>query len=233
MFTLDVVFNAAILAGAIQGITEWIPVSSTAQVMAVLQKLGLEHTYQLAISLHWGTLLAAILYFLLFARKWKYVQLVFVLSIFSTPALLLKPVAETYASTVLPLTPLLLLITGKVLMGTKGNKDPENKHAAIAGLAQSLAVFPGISRSGVILAALFLQGIKPDVALDVAFLSAIPASAAAAILYPPTSQISIIGGVVALLVSIPAMIVLRKFVRKYGPAPFCFVFAAISVILLL
>ncbi len=229
LYTLAGASDPLLIAGIIQGITEWIPVSSTAQVMKFLTLAGIQHPYPIAISLHFGSLLAVLFYFFFRREKMEYLMHILILSIFSAPALLLKQVAESIATQVLPLTPVLLLVTAKLVSIKKGEREPNYKDAAIAGLLQSLAVFPGVSRSGIVLATLLLRGVNGKDALNLTFFSAVPALLFASLLYPPSPELTapILAAFVAGILSLET---LRRIMEKVGPAIFCLLFALLSAL---
>jgi undecaprenyl-diphosphatase len=82
-------------------------------------------------------------------------------------------------------TSLMLLFTGVILLSTrfvrKGNSSVSWLTAVVIGIAQSLAILPGISRSGSTIAAGMLTGVEPSRAAEFSFLLAIPAIAGAVI----------------------------------------------------
>ena len=79
---------------------------------------------------------------------------------------------------------ILMLITGLILLRTKppGTRTRDNltwPDAALTGIAQGLAALPGLSRSGLTVAALLSRGLHRREALTLSFLLSIPASAGA------------------------------------------------------
>jgi undecaprenyl-diphosphatase len=95
---------------------------------------------------------------------------------------------------------LMLIITGLILeLKRFGNRSISLEAAILAGIAQGLAVIPGLSRSGLTLVALGLVGVEGREALRFSFIISIPAVIAAAIFfgYPGLS----IGPLVGLLMS--------------------------------
>jgi len=176
-----------IFLGAIQGLTEFIPVSSTAHLFLIRDffnwpDLGLSFD----MSLHLGTLLALIIYMW---RDWynfltKRRDLLFFVIIATIPGgivgFLLENAAEIYFR-----SPLIIAITlslfGIILLlvdrWSKHNISMENmgiKEALVIGLSQILAVIPGVSRSGATLTGAFLCNLKREDGARFSFLLSLP-----------------------------------------------------------
>ncbi|MFH1448081.1 MAG: undecaprenyl-diphosphate phosphatase [Candidatus Micrarchaeota archaeon] len=194
----------ALLLGMLQGLAEWLPISSKSQVMlAAMGLFGIppEGALQLSIYLHIGTMLAAIIYFrntllevLNAARKNPRDPLFsfLMISTISTGALGLPLFLFMKDSFLLGgdifagVIGVGLIITGLVLLkskegGKRREKDATFKDALIAGGAQGFAVLPGISRSGVTTASLLWAGFSQESALKLSFLMSILAVAGAEI----------------------------------------------------
>ncbi|MFH1520563.1 MAG: undecaprenyl-diphosphate phosphatase [Candidatus Micrarchaeota archaeon] len=187
-------FIQAIILGIIQGITEWLPVSSKAMV-ALAGKFLFGMDYQTALStaifLHSGTLLAAIIYF----RK-EVIEII--QSVFSKNKkdLLIFLIVTTVVTGIMGLPLMFIALNfefpeavftifiGVVLIGIaflhKNRKEKSGarltpKKAIIAGIAQGLAAIPGVSRSGITLAALLGENFSLEESLKISFLMSIPA----------------------------------------------------------
>jgi undecaprenyl-diphosphatase len=189
------VFEAA-LFGIVQGLTEFLPVSSSGH-LAVLEhiwKLPVESRLPLATMLHGATALAVIFYFApllvrlvrgLWAgdagRRVASWRMIGFLLIASVPAGLVGVVfgelAEQAFSSPL-LVGLMLLVTGGVLLGTR-YAQPRGRtgwmRALMVGIAQAIAILPGISRSGATIASGLYLGMERKEAFEFSFLLAIPA----------------------------------------------------------
>lgn len=185
----------AIVLGLIQGITEWLPVSSKAMVSLAgkfLFGLGYQEALSSAIFLHSGTLLAATVYFRddlmkiarsAFDRDSRKELLVFLIIATALTGLLGAPLLFIALNFEFPewlftlMVGILLVGMGILQMARKGGTEKElrPKNAMIVGLAQGLAGIPGISRSGTSLAALLGQGYSLDDAMRLSFLMSIPA----------------------------------------------------------
>ncbi|MBI4360385.1 undecaprenyl-diphosphate phosphatase [Candidatus Micrarchaeota archaeon] len=196
-----------ILLGILQGVTEWLPVSSKSQVMlSAVSFLGLNglDALKLSLLLHAGTALAAVAYY----RKtlWKlFLELGDVKKTSHTFRFLFTSTAVT-AAVALPLylayrgsfdvnnARILTALIGLGLLATalllhvkpKGLRKENEltwKDAAFAGLLQAFSVLPGISRSGTSTAALLWRNVSQDEALRLSFLMSIPMVAAAQIAF--------------------------------------------------
>ncbi|MBN2534772.1 MAG: undecaprenyl-diphosphate phosphatase [Spirochaetales bacterium] len=196
-----------ILLGALQGVTEFIPVSSSGHLLILRNFLGLGDIPKIFdILMHIPTLLVVLLVFrkiiirlvlslmkavhLVLKRKeidsitktdLKLILIVIITSILTvTIALVIDPFDEFFE--VYPrYTGILFIITGIILIVTRfftGKKDYDTvsiKTGFIAGIAQGLGVLPGISRSGITIAAALFTGIKQEKAGEFSFLIGIPA----------------------------------------------------------
>ncbi|RLG20317.1 UDP-diphosphatase [Candidatus Micrarchaeota archaeon] len=225
----------AIILGIIQGISEWLPISSEAMVALAGRFLfNLEYSKSLstAIWLHSGTLLAAVIYF----RK----DLVDLIK-GNQKQLLLFLAAATLATAVLAFPLLLLAFTLKipdsiftmfiglflvfVAFAQKNRKkglqeEPELKKGALAGLIQGLAVLPGISRSGITIATLLGENYTLKQAFRLSFLMSIPVAFGVQLALPlvkggfqPTAPL-LAGGLAAALVGLLTIGALMKFAER-------------------
>ncbi len=177
----------ALILGLVQGVTEWLPVSSSAH-LALLQKLmGISPPVLFDIALHLGTLLAVTVYMRddiirLIHRK----DLLAYLALASIPTAIigfaLHDFFESFFSNVAAIG-VALIITGIVLFCTRFAKEKAKLAPASAfaiGIAQGIAVAPGISRSGSTIATGMLLGIRREEAARFSFLLSIPAILGAA-----------------------------------------------------
>jgi len=200
------------LLGLIQGITEFLPISSSGHLVLGQHFLGLQNdggiTFEIVV--HFGSLVSIVLYY----RK-DVIQLIkSAISIAAKPRLLLKPselsVDQQLVGLILiSMIPALLiglllkssietafespvwvsamlLVTGTLLLSTrfvkKGVKGIGVKHAIGMGLAQAVAILPGISRSGSTIAMGQHLGLSREECARFSFLMVIPVLAGAMIL---------------------------------------------------
>jgi undecaprenyl-diphosphatase len=195
--------QAAVL-GAIQGLTEFLPVSSSAHLYVVPRLLGWEYGgIAFDVALHWGTLLALLL---AFGRDWWRLirdalagapdakrdawRTWFQLAAASVPAavagLLLEDLAETTLRQ-LPVQATMLVVFGFLLWWVDRvrpqNDDAPGFGAALwIGLAQAVSLVPGVSRSGVTMTAGRAVGLKRVAAARFSFLLATPITFGAGLL---------------------------------------------------
>ena len=188
----------AIIAGAIQGTIEWLPISSEAQVMLyMLNYLNMDPRTALsyAFYLHFGTMIAVIIRF---REQFMEIAQNLRLDYPLTRILLIASLAT--GVTALPLYALLksvspgqdasiftifigamLILTGVIMKatGTRGEKGMDqmsDREIVLTGLAQGCAIIPGISRSGITVATLLAQKMNQETALVISFLMSVPAA---------------------------------------------------------
>ncbi len=196
-----------ILQGVIQGLSEFLPISSSGHLTLVQHFTGntnLEANMTTDIALHFGTLIAVIFYF----RKdiipyftvagWKdenrrKIALLVILSSIPTAliGLSLKKQFEALFSNptavciFLFITGIILLISEKLKIKNQNSTTLPQlsyKKSLIVGVAQGIACTPGISRSGSTIAAGLLLGLKGDESARFSFLLMIPAVGGATLL---------------------------------------------------
>lgn len=181
----------ALILGAVQGLTEFLPVSSSGHLVIFQHLLGLENTpLAFDVLVHMGTLLAVFVAFwddiaALLKKPWS--KLTFLIVVGCIPAaavgILLEPIfEETFKS--LLVVGLGLLITGAVLMvsekwalakpGLKEIEETSYWDVLFVGLLQAIAIVPGISRSGSTISAGLLAGMERPFAARFSFLLSIP-----------------------------------------------------------
>ena len=184
--------EVAILS-VLQGITEFLPISSSGHLVLGKSLLGLGDVgMRLDIFLHVGTLLSIFVFYFGVVRRivtrleWSYMAKV-VLS--AVPAGIVgvcfkDQIEEAFAST--RMVGFALLFTGTVLTATrflpKGGKDVSFLRALLMGVAQAVAILPGVSRSGMTLAAARASEVDAERAAEFSFLMSAPPIAGAALL---------------------------------------------------
>ncbi len=186
----------AILFGLIQGATEFLPVSSSAHltILGYILKLQEKDALPFFLVLHLGTLIALLIFFrkeltklAVFSLKGDKetcrIILFIVLTTGATGILGLsfkKFVEEAMVSILYPA--IFLILTAILLFSTKFIKEKDRKvvtlgwlSAVIIGIAQGIAVFPGISRSGATIVSALMVGLSREEAFDYSFIASIPA----------------------------------------------------------
>jgi undecaprenyl-diphosphatase len=190
----------AIIAGILQGILEWLPISSEGNLVIFLNGLlGLEATDTLlfVIFLHLGTGLSALFYFrreiisIILARNretrltlYRLILITLVTGIIGFPIFYFLSVSPYFGETLLGITGLALIFTGLIQKnrGSKGYKQLQelNWSETIGlGIVQGIAIIPGFSRSGATTSFLLFRDFKGEDAIRFSFLMSIPASFAA------------------------------------------------------
>jgi undecaprenyl-diphosphatase len=186
------VFEAIIL-GIVQGITEFLPVSSTAHLILFPWFLGWGgeiDSLTFDIALHAGTLFALLLCFRrdwidLITRKHRMFGLIILASVPAGVAgFLLNDFVEHTMRKPLIISLMLVLIGFVMLIAEKAykHKDIEKtdiKDAVIIGIAQAVAVIPGVSRSGITISAGLFRGFEREAAARFSFLLSTPVIAGA------------------------------------------------------
>ena len=177
----------------VQGITEWLPISSSGHLALTEKLLGFEGGLLLQVALHFGTLMAVFVYFGkditdilqdFLEGKWKSKngKLALFLIVATIPAgilgLIVKDYFDLYFLT-LPVLAFGFAITGVFLFIASFyqiKKDNELSYwkAFFIGLAQMVAIVPGISRAGSTLSMGLLLGLKEKEAMRFSFLMAVP-----------------------------------------------------------
>jgi len=190
----------AIILGILQGLTEFLPVSSSGHLVLAQELLHVSDSgVTFEVMVHLGTLLSVLVYFRgklmrlvgsLFNPEMKEERLiVYYLIIGTVPAGLAGFFLEDFFERTFSnpfMTAVMLLVTGAILLLTRFIKKGEQKiklpAAVIMGIGQALAIFPGISRSGTTIAFGMYSRVKPSEAAEFSFLLAIPAIGGAAVL---------------------------------------------------
>lgn len=200
-------FAAAVLLGAIQGLTEFLPVSSSAHLILARAFFGWEvpPEFGLAfdVALHVGTLSAILLYFRaeivgmtrslpgIFSRAPdRPATLLRMIAIGTVPVVIIALAFNEYIEQVLrtPAVAAAALAVGALLMLIAERLGPRTRaedsigwwESILIGCAQAAALIPGMSRSGGTIAMGMFLGIRRDAAARFTFLLAIPAMLAAA-----------------------------------------------------
>ncbi|MBS0651983.1 MAG: undecaprenyl-diphosphate phosphatase [Verrucomicrobia bacterium] len=179
-----------LIFGLLQGITEFLPVSSSAHLKLFKLLLGIESSESQVIFdliCHLGTLVAVLFFFRkeiirLFTKDRKQLGLLFLATLPLIPCyLLLKPLrdfasAPQYLGFCLMITSLILFIGNKWRLQQEQTGSPKRKFRDILmiGTMQSAALIPGISRSASTISCARVLGWSPSEAVRFSFLLSIP-----------------------------------------------------------
>lgn len=202
----------AVVLGAVQGLTEFIPISSSGHLVLVPEALGWDQPgLAFDVMLHVASLVALLGYFRkdllgiatgVISGNRAARRLLFFLVIGSIPAAIAGIALDDYfekAFTDAKSAALQLLITAAILVAAelvyryhrnrqerlRSIGDLVTKDAVVIGIAQAISILPGISRSGSTIAAGLGLKMDRDTAARFAFLLAVPALFGAAIVKVP------------------------------------------------
>lgn len=245
----------AIILGVVQGLTEFLPVSSSGHLALIENLFGIAEPMTLAVFLHFGTLIAVIVYFFepikelargIFAADRATLAYCGKIALCTVPiafaGLFLRSlVDEAFGNTTL--VAILLGVTGAVVLLT-GLAARKERHvtwrsSVAIGIAQAFAILPGISRSGMTISAGLYSGVDPERAFRFSFLLSIPAVLGANLLElrhvaSITNLPALIAGTVFSFASgLLALAVLRRAVyRKFHLfGVYCLILSAVLLIL--
>lgn len=265
----------AVYLGFIQGITEFLPVSSSGHLVLsqiLIHRFGLDTISDplfFDVLLHLGTLLVVVVFYrnelFQFAHEWTnvgserdtsipkgscttwgwcVVAATFTTLVFYIP---LKSPIERAFEAPLPVG-FALLFTGTILLvswrisGRHVERRERNLNLAIAvliGLGQTIAIFPGVSRSGTTIAIALILGMRREEAVTFSFLLSIPAILGGALLGAPrVESISLVeplvGMAMAALLGWFALSWLVRLVirgRLVGFSIYCYSLGAVTILL--
>jgi undecaprenyl-diphosphatase len=182
-----------IILGLIQGLAEWLPISSTAHLKLAETFLGLAATPLFNLVLHLGTLTVVVFFFrkdvknILVALvhldfKSENGKLIPLIVIATIPTAIIGLTYDLFLQNSLEIIPVIavtFIIGATIVYTTKFAKEDVNglsyKTVVLMGFAQGFAIFPGLSRSGVTISAALLLGLKREKAFKFSFLLSIPA----------------------------------------------------------
>ncbi|MHA1836278.1 MAG: undecaprenyl-diphosphate phosphatase [Candidatus Odinarchaeia archaeon] len=257
---------AFLLLALIQGLVEWLPISSEGQSIIFLRGiLGIDITAALSLTLwlHLGTLIAVLYYYrydyfrILKGEGEEYILLRKFLVIATIMTGVIAIPLYIFLIDFFPLflgdfitiiMGLFLIITGLVIYFSKkryGERESLTLTTAdmiIVGLIQGFAILPGLSRSGLTIAALLFLGFKNESALKLSFLMSAPAVIAGVVFDGIFSGLSF-GTVIPFYILALALIItavigiitisaLTKLSYKINFAYFCIILGVITILVI-
>jgi len=235
--SLSIYLNTFFLA-IIQGVTEWLPISSSGLLVIFEELIKLEDknlNLLFNIAVHGGSLIAVVIYFLkdLFQIFNNY-NLIKNIIIATIPVVIagflikitglnifLQDIKVVAFATLF--FSIVLYFSDKTKVTIQFNKNISNKNALLIGLAQVLALIPGTSRSGITISCARFLGFSRVDSAKFSFLISIPVLFAACVLgfsdvvFEPNNQIIILiifGFFVSLITSLLCIKVFLKFVEN-------------------
>lgn len=217
-----------LIMGLVQGLTEWLPVSSSGHLVLAQEFFGVTERTLFDAILHLGTLCAAIVYFhkdikpLMNPKNPKTHKIILAsIPIIIVGVLISDTVEAAFSLTVV--VAVLLIINGLVLMVNffviKARKGKiTTKNGLIIGIFQIFALFPGISRSGTTITTGRVLGIDWKSAAKFSFfISFIPLTGAAcfkiATAYSEFEPLYILGFIVAFMVGYASIDIMMKMLQ--------------------
>lgn len=261
----------ALLLGLVQGVTEWLPVSSSGHLVLTRTLLGVEPTVFLDLLLHVATLGVILAYYrdtvrdvlealpgglapLAGRAPWRETwwgdedrRLVVLVAAGSVPTAVIGFVFE---ETILALfgSPLAvgvaLLATGMWLFAARFGRErgpglPTLGAALLIGLAQGVAIAPGVSRSGATIVAALLLGVHRAEAVRFSFLLSVPAILGASLFQADAAALAGVrssalaygaGALVAVVVGYASLALLERLVERRAFSGFCWYCWALGAI---
>lgn len=249
------ILESAVL-GVVQGLTEFLPVSSTGHLILARSLLGIENTNGLAFDaiLHIATAAAVVVYF--FPDIWQLAQvglrklgrlpvnkrdetLLYALLISTIPAVVLGLSLESFMDKTFrhPLLVAVVLVAGSlffiyaewVYRSRAQTNEMNLKKGFQIGLFQSLALIPGMSRSGATISGGMILGLSRSEAARFSFLMAVPVITGAGLkkfleLLSSNEPVAwftvLVGASVAFFTGLLAIHFMLSFVKKHTLWPF-------------
>jgi len=228
----------AIILAIIEGITEFLPVSSTGHMIIASSFFGIasdDFTKLFTIVIQLGTILSVIV--LYFKRFFQSLDFYFKLFVAFIPAVIFGLLLNDFIDSLLenPITVAISLVIGGILLlkvdewfGNEEGTEISYLTAFKIGLFQCLAMIPGVSRSGASIVGGMSQKISRTTAAEFSFFLAIPTMLGATVkkiydynkegfvLSDDQINLLIIGNVVGFIVALVAIKSFIGFLTKYG-----------------
>jgi len=227
-----------LILAVIQGLTEWLPVSSSGHLVITQKVLGLNLPLIYSVMLHVGTLIVVLTVFrkdildiikALVKRDFETEEgkLALFIAVGSVPIAIVGFVFydffESLFSNLLAVG-LALLITGWVLFFSEkriGNRKMGILDSLLIGLAQGVTIIPGISRSGVTVATGLLRRVDKAIAFKYSFLLSVPAVLGATVMESRELVVGnvdmvplFLGTIISMIVGYVSLKLLQKIVMR-------------------
>ena len=245
-------FEALIIA-IVEGITEFLPISSTGHMIIAQELLGTEmnaFTKAFTVNIQFGAILSVIvLYWKRFLQSYNFYYKLFVAFI---PAAVLGFLFSDQIDAMLEsvfVVALMLLLGGifflfvdKLFNPDAENKEPSFKNVFIIGLFQCIAMIPGVSRSAATIIGGMQQKLNRTQAAEFSFFLAVPTMAAASAykllkdykhFNADNIGVLLVGNVVAFIVALLAIKFFITYLQKHGFKVFGYYRIVVGAVLLI
>lgn len=248
----------AIILAIIEGITEFLPVSSTGHMIVASSLMGIasdEFTKLFTIAIQLGAILSVVvLYYKKFIQSFDFYKKLLIAFI---PAAVIGKLLNDYIDALLEnviVVALTLLVGGIVLLfvdkwfsksETEGEKIPSDMGALKIGLFQCIAMIPGVSRSAASIIGGLTQKLSRQAAAEFSFFLAVPTMFAAtvyklykyfktgAVLNAAQINLFVLGNLLAFIVAMLAIKSFIGFLNKNGFKLFGYYRIALGLIILI
>lgn len=242
----------AIILAIVEGITEFLPVSSTGHMIIASSVMGISHldfTKMFTVNIQFGAILSVVV--LYWKRFFQSTDFYFKLFVAFLPAavlgFLLNDLIDSMLENVVVVA-ISLLVGGIILIFIDRIANDETKEREITyfdalkiGFFQCIAMIPGVSRSASTIIGGMLQGLSRKQAAEFSFFLAVPTMAAAGgykllktydTIQASDIQTLLIGNVIAFVVAMLAIKFFINFLTKYGFKVFGYYRIILGIILL-
>ncbi|HET6556134.1 MAG TPA: undecaprenyl-diphosphate phosphatase [Prolixibacteraceae bacterium] len=242
----------AIIIAVVEGITEFLPISSTGHMIIAQALLGMEideFTKTFTVNIQFGAILSVVvLYWKRFLQSWSFYQKLFVAFL---PAAAIGFLAGDFIDSLLEnvmVVAVMLLIGGILLLFVDKwfNKEAKNQEityptALKIGFWQCIAMIPGVSRSAATIIGGMQQKLSRTNAAEFSFFLAVPTMAAASAykllkdykhINSENIDVLLIGNAVAFIVAMIAIKTFITFLQKHGFKVFGWYRIVVGIILI-
>ena len=255
-------YSDAVLLGIIQGLTEFLPISSSGHLVVAQHFLGLRQMLAFDVFIHLGTLAAVVTYYrrevanmalsIVYPSRTKNARrLLFLILVACIPTAViglgfqafLEGQFESPAAVGIDwiITAGLLFAASRMREGFEVADRMPIADALLIGLFQGIAILPGVSRSGSTLAAGVICGLRPKESANFSFLLSIPAILGATLLQfndlrglsGSEWNVYLVGGIVAAIAGYAAIWVMLKLLQRRIIQPFAWYCVIASLLLMM
>ena len=242
----------AIILAIIEGITEFLPVSSTGHMIIASSFMGISHldfTKMFTVNIQFGAILSVVV--LYWKRFFQSTDFYFKLFIAFLPAavlgFLLNDIIDSLLENVIVVAisllvgGIVLVFIDKIVNNTETEREISYFDALKIGFFQCIAMIPGVSRSASTIIGGMLQGLSRKQAAEFSFFLAVPTMAAAGgykllktydTIQAADIKILLLGNLIAFIVAMLAIKFFISFLTKYGFKVFGYYRIILGLILL-